>query len=150
MRARLVTTSARGLSYFARSADSWSFLQLKERRVVLNGITGESDAMRSRRQEAGRNQTLLAAAICVLPFQNSCLTEILEVTVTNGQALLIDRLASRKAYRLSAGHRTNKSRQSNPSCRDKRWVGSKIGIGRRNMLRAVVSRGWPNAGAKKV
>jgi hypothetical protein len=115
MIARFVTRLARDWSCYARSMDWWHSWYLRERLVVLKVVMWKSDAKRSRRQEAGRNRALLAVTASVLHVRRNYLMERLAVTWKNDRVLLTDRPASRRACHLSAGHRTGRSRQSNPS-----------------------------------
>jgi hypothetical protein len=102
----------------------WHFWYLKETLVVLNEVTWKSGVTRSRRQEAGRSQILLAVLASVVHLRCNYVMEKRAATVTKDRALLIGRLASRKACHLSAGHRTDRSRQSSPCWTQKEepWI----------------------------
>jgi hypothetical protein len=92
----------------------WHFWYLSETLAVLEVVTWKSGAKRSRRQEADRSQTLLMASACVEHLRCNYVMEKRAAMVTKDQALLIGRLASRKACHLSAGHRRDRSRRSSP------------------------------------
>jgi len=104
----------RVLRYYWSEIVWWYFCYLTETLVVLNGVTWKSGAKRSRRQEADRSQILLVVLASVVHRRCNYVMEKRVAMVTKDRALLIGRLASRKACHLSAGHRIDRSRRSSP------------------------------------
>lgn len=104
----------RVLRYYWSEIVWWHFWRLRETLVVLNGVTWKFGAKRSRRQEVDRSQILPAVLASVVHRRCNYVMEKRAAMVTKDRALLIGRLASRKACRLSAGHRTGRSRRSSP------------------------------------
>ena len=124
MRARFETTLVRVSRYYWTEIVWWCFWYLSETLAVLEVVTWKSGAKRSRRQEADRSQIVLAVSACVVHLRCNYVTEKRAAMVTKDQALLIGRLASRKACHLSAGHRTDRSRRSSPcwTQKEESWI----------------------------
>jgi hypothetical protein len=116
----------------------WHFWYSSETLAVLEVVTWKSGAKRSRRQEVDRSQTLLAVSACVEYLQCNYVMEKRAAMVTKDRALLIGRLASRKACHLSAGHRRDSSRRSSPCWTQKEGtLEFVIGVARSTVVQIV-------------
>ena len=98
------------------SSDWRRFWYLRERLVVWQAVVKwKSDAKRSRRREADKSRNVPAASVASgVHVRRSYVTGRLVARAKNGRVLPSGRLVSRRACRLSGGHRTGRSRRSSP------------------------------------